>query len=85
MVVVSLLNGLREGDEIEDVQTRLKELPPDLEDLFQYILRKLNTRYKRQKSENFQIFREEIRLIDRPFKILDMCFAEVGIEASLST
>src|ERR1700733_15379470 len=42
LVVASLLSGLCDGDDIEDLRRRLKELPPDLEDLFQHMLNKLN-------------------------------------------
>ena len=85
LVVASLLSGLCDGDDIEDLRRRLKELPPDLEDLFQHMLNKLNPLYKEQASQYFQIFCEGIKLLDRPFKTIDMCFAEAGAEACLST
>ncbi|KAK4446037.1 hypothetical protein QBC34DRAFT_470643 [Podospora aff. communis PSN243] len=38
LVVTSLLDGMREGDSISDLQRRLEELPPDLEHLYDKIL-----------------------------------------------
>ncbi len=42
LVVASLLEGLRDGDNIRDLQERLMELPPDLGNLFSNILDHLN-------------------------------------------
>ncbi|KAH7055668.1 hypothetical protein B0J12DRAFT_717839 [Macrophomina phaseolina] len=41
LVVMSLLDGLRDEDSSADLQNRLRELPPDLEDLFRKILETL--------------------------------------------
>jgi hypothetical protein len=55
LVVTSLLNGLRDGDSIDDLWSRLSVLPSDLEDLFKKILDHLNPEYFVQACELFQL------------------------------
>jgi hypothetical protein len=55
LVVTSLLNGLRDGDSIDDLWGRLSVLPSDLEDLFKKILDHLNPEYFVQACELFQL------------------------------
>ncbi|KAI4866864.1 hypothetical protein F4820DRAFT_446561 [Hypoxylon rubiginosum] len=57
LVAQSLLEGLTNGDRIHDLQSRLEELPRNLEDLFENILANLDPRYLEQASELFQIVR----------------------------
>jgi hypothetical protein len=52
---VPLLNGLRDGDSIDDLWSRLSVLPSDLEDLFKKILDHLNPEYFVQACELFQL------------------------------
>lgn len=78
LVVDSLLSGLRNGDNINDLRRRLKKIPPDLEDLFRHMLEQLNPDYRDQACRYFQIFREASRIFDFPFEALDMYFAEAG-------
>jgi hypothetical protein len=54
LVVQSLVQGLRNGDRISELQVRLNELPQDLEDLFRHMLGKIPARYHRQASELLQ-------------------------------
>lgn len=57
LVVRSLLEGLRNFDDISDLTRRLSEIPRDLEALFQHMLSKIEPRYLAQSSQFFQIFR----------------------------
>lgn len=57
LVVKSLLDGLRDGDTVEDLQARLLDLPPDLEALFQKMLSDLDTAYFEEASQIFQTVR----------------------------
>lgn len=45
LVVFSLLRGLRNSDQVSDLQRRLRILPPSLEDLFSHILGRLEPVY----------------------------------------
>jgi len=56
LVVLSLIRGLRNSDQISDLQRRLRLLPPSLEDLFTQIIGKLEPVYIQQSSRIFQIF-----------------------------
>jgi hypothetical protein len=55
LVVRLLIEGLEDGDNLEELQERLRSLPPDLRDLYSRMLSKMSTRNQRQASEVFQI------------------------------
>ncbi|KAK3372959.1 hypothetical protein B0T24DRAFT_621821 [Lasiosphaeria ovina] len=57
LVVKSLLEGLRDGDTVGDLQARLLLLPRDLESLFQKILGVLDAEYFEQGAKIFQTVR----------------------------
>lgn len=57
LVVKSLLEGLRDGDTLEDLQARLLLLPRDLEALFKKILDDLDPAYFEEASQFLQIVR----------------------------
>jgi hypothetical protein len=76
LVVLSLLRGLRQSDEIRDLQMRLKLLPPSLEDLFSHILGRLDPVYLEQSSRIFQIFAEAQKINDASLTCLELSFAE---------
>lgn len=57
LVVRSLLEGLTEGDSLRDLHRRLRQLPPDLEDLYIRILESLSEDYLDHASRLFQIAR----------------------------
>lgn len=57
VVVESLLEGLQDGDLIEDLRLRLRSLPKDLEALFAHMLGKVPSSYKPQAARIFQILR----------------------------
>jgi len=55
LVVSSLLSGLANGDRMRDLQRRLDDLPPRLEDLFEKILYGLEQSYLTHASQLFQL------------------------------
>lgn len=57
LVVQSLLRGISDGDRVGDLMRRLKDLPADLEMLFQKILDSVDPAYKVNSSQLFQIHR----------------------------
>ncbi|KAF2177486.1 hypothetical protein K469DRAFT_603169, partial [Zopfia rhizophila CBS 207.26] len=57
LVVRSLLTGLTNGDRVSDLQSRLDQLPPRLEDLFRKILDNLDPFYLEHASQLFQLAR----------------------------
>lgn len=85
LVTSSLLTGLRNGDQIEDLQERVRLLPRRLEDLFRHMLNQLEPIYRRQASELFQIFRKASELaFGRSVPSLAMSFAESNESACLN-
>lgn len=66
LVVKSLLEGLRDGDSFGDLQTRLLQLPPDLEALFKKIVADLEPDYFEQASHIFQA----ARAAQLPWKVM---------------
>lgn len=62
VVVKSFINGLREGDEIEDLRKALRALPPDLEELYDHMLRSISPNHLEDASKMFQILRTALSL-----------------------
>jgi hypothetical protein len=87
VVVASLLEGLTDGDSIADLRQRLRELPVELEELFDRILDRVNPDYAAQASEIFQFLRacpEKSTLIGMyhaQLPLEDAIAAEIGIYA----
>jgi hypothetical protein len=85
LVVESLLEGLRDGDRIDDLKARLNALPADLEELFRKILTKANptSAYFTEASKMFQYVQlamnNEITL-----SLLDVSCAHDGENAAIS-
>lgn len=46
----SLISGFARNDDIAELQSRVDDLPPELEDMFQYMLLKVEPRYRNQAS-----------------------------------
>jgi hypothetical protein len=65
LVVHSLLTGMRDGDRISDLQTRLKKLPSELDDLFWKILESTDPLYTVHAYELLQI-RKAHQLLGSP-------------------
>jgi hypothetical protein len=57
IVVKSLMNGLRNSDDISRLQRRLQALPKDLENLYEHMLKGIENFYKEDASIVFEIFR----------------------------
>ncbi|KAH7303434.1 hypothetical protein BKA65DRAFT_240002 [Rhexocercosporidium sp. MPI-PUGE-AT-0058] len=55
LVVKSLKEGFIKGDNIQEMRKRLVELPSDLESLYDHIFQHLESRYRIQMSELFQL------------------------------
>ena len=58
LVVDSLITGLSNCDRILDLEKRLEEIPADLEELYEKILRSIEKRYAGHASQFFQLIRE---------------------------
>jgi hypothetical protein len=56
IVTKTLLDGLRNRDEISDLQRRLDVLPPDLDALYSHMIDHIDPLYTVQASQIFQIF-----------------------------
>ena len=55
LVVSSLLDGMKFGDRVSDLQRRLDSLPPDLEDLYSRILENLDPFYFEHAEQYFSL------------------------------
>lgn len=55
IVVRAILDGLRNGDRIDELRSHLDGLPEELNELYQHMLQRLIPLYQRQASEIFQI------------------------------
>jgi hypothetical protein len=94
LVVRSLLGGLQNGDKIEDLQSRLRDLPQDLEALFTHMLSNVPASYQSQAARIFQILRcndESLggpRMLgqrgERPLSAIRLFYAEAKIEEVIS-
>ncbi|KAF2849507.1 hypothetical protein T440DRAFT_555812 [Plenodomus tracheiphilus IPT5] len=79
LVVSSLVEGLRDGDSIEDLWQRLSALPSRLEALFQSILSALNPEYFAQSCQLFQL----VLTAFEPPTLLEMVFAQEGVNVAI--
>ena len=51
----SLLSGFMDYDNISELRRRVRELPPELDDMFQHMLGKINRRYRQECSRLLQV------------------------------
>jgi hypothetical protein len=79
IVVKSLLEGLRDGDTIEELHERLRALPSDLEELFRKILHRLNPFNFKQSCEVFLLH----KAAGLPITLLDLVLAKDGCDKAL--
>ncbi|KAH8746655.1 hypothetical protein BGZ57DRAFT_972296 [Hyaloscypha finlandica] len=79
LVVESLLEGLRDGDSITDLQERLWVLPSDLEDLFAKIICRLSPPYMKQACMVFQI----TRAAEEPVSLLFLSYTLDGFDKAV--
>ncbi|KAK5075456.1 hypothetical protein LTS08_001479 [Lithohypha guttulata] len=64
LVVTSLLDGLKKGDDVADLKIRPRALPPDLKDLFASMLGKMEAGYQKQAAVLFRLVRTASLLLD---------------------
>ncbi|KAL9618347.1 MAG: hypothetical protein Q9160_006929 [Pyrenula sp. 1 TL-2023] len=77
LVVRSLLQGLRNHDRISDLRRRLDELPEGLETLYEHMLQSMNTIYRQQASQLFQIVMASIKVQNlQPLTTLQVSYAD---------
>jgi hypothetical protein len=72
LVVSSLLSGMSYGDRILDLQKRLHQLPPDLEDLYDRLLRSLNPFYLEHAAQMLMV----IEASRHPLPLILFSFAD---------
>ncbi|RSL68627.1 hypothetical protein CEP54_002728 [Fusarium duplospermum] len=72
LVVASLLDGIRLGDRIEDLQRRLDDLPTELENLYEKILHSLDNFYLGHAAQYFTL----VESTEAPLTILQFSFAD---------
>lgn len=56
-----LVDGLEAGDNMKDLQEKLRSLPPDLRDLYRGMIDKMELRHQRQAAKIFKSFISGIR------------------------
>jgi hypothetical protein len=79
LVVLSLLQGLRDGDSITDLRERLLVLPSDLEELFEKIIGSVSPSYLEQACMIFQCLRISLE----PLSLLDLSLAQEDIDEAM--
>jgi hypothetical protein len=57
LVVRSLIEGLQNGDNVRELQQRLAQIPPELDDLYSSVLQSLDPFYLKDASHLFRIMR----------------------------
>ncbi|KAF4624989.1 hypothetical protein G7Y89_g13181 [Cudoniella acicularis] len=76
IVVRMLVDGLEEGDEMKDLQKKLRQLPPDLRDLYRRMIGRMLPDHQTQAAQIFQTFHTWNLTIDhQPFKTLALAFS----------
>ncbi|KAE8440344.1 hypothetical protein EG329_008460 [Mollisiaceae sp. DMI_Dod_QoI] len=76
IVVRLLIDRLEEGDDIADLQNKLRQLPPDLRDLYRRIMGKMQPEHQAQAAEIFQPFHAwNLSIVDQSLRILVMSLA----------
>ena len=77
LVVRSLMKGLQSRDRISELERRLEKLPPDLEALYDHMLRTMSEEYRQQASQIFQIVLESLEVqTEQPLTALQLSYAE---------
>lgn len=81
LVVRSLNEGLQNGDNISELESRLARTPPELDELYAAMLKGLEPQYLGQASHMFQM----VRATTKHLNLLDFSFATDDSEIDLST
>lgn len=82
LVVMSLLEGLRDGDTMTHPREKLRELPPDLETLFREILDQLEPPHLHEAS---RILRVALATSEEPISLLAISFVNQSIQEAFSS
>lgn len=84
LVVQSLMEGLRDGCTLADLHKRLREIPPDLENLFQKILDDHKSSHYRQQA--CRMIRVLLGFLELRFsmKLLVMSFVDYNLDEAIS-
>jgi hypothetical protein len=84
LVVASLVVGLRNYDRVSDLRLRVEVLPPELEDLYNHMLRKLEPIYQIQASRLFQIVLQHVETEpELRLTALNLSFADESAESNV--
>lgn len=79
LVVDSLRKGLRDGDGVTEIQARLDETSPDLEGLYQQIIKKIDQRYRAHAAQLFLMLGAALQ----PLSLWQMVLADKGPEHAI--
>jgi hypothetical protein len=86
LVTKSLLTGLRNFDNLDDLNERLAEFPPELHDLYKHMIANMDRHYRRQASHLLQIvFQAMSGQRDHPLTALQLSFADQTSSLAIST
>jgi ankyrin repeat protein/energy-coupling factor transporter ATP-binding protein EcfA2 len=80
LVVLSLWQGLQDGDSIADLRERLLLLPSDLENLFEKIIGSVSPTYLAQACMIFQC----LRVTNEPLSLLDLSLAQETFDEAMA-
>jgi hypothetical protein len=90
LVVKSLTRGLQNRNTIPELRDQLEKLPPDLESLYEHMLRTMSEEYRQQASQIYQMLLASFEVqAGQPLTALQLSYAEHGdlnavIQASVS-
>jgi hypothetical protein len=80
LVVQSLMDGLGNWDDIDDLQRRLEILPRDLEDLYHHMLSRIDPFYMEKAARMFQVVQRALQPLNIfAFALTDDTYAEKSI------
>lgn len=74
----TLADGFSMRDTMEELQTRLKELPPELEDLFSFILQGIPRRYRDEAYRFLRLTYHWHVHIEEPMPSIVLCLREIS-------
>jgi hypothetical protein len=73
----SLLEGFASFDSIADLQQRIDELPPELEDVFRHIIERIPVRYRAQAAELLKLrYQKQVIVDTEPLYTLGLAVAQ---------
>lgn len=75
LAVGTLIDGLSMGDTIEELQERLCELPPELEELFTFMLQRIPPRYRKEAYRQVRITIHWYSQVQEPMSSSVLSFA----------